>query len=138
MDEVYYGDLDSDGNPIDDEKLGYLTTDGIVNLRMVEKAQKVCRRPSHPFHSNKDKRKWMRIDTQFTAGKIPRRWIDFCFEWVSEKNKIRTIITMDKLANLILNKARMTDYLSKNPDPTEIGPVIDMGNIAGRMVNMDE
>jgi len=124
MEEITYGPVDDDGNPIDEGAKKDLTTSGIVNLHVVEKAMRICRRTVHPFHDVADKNKWLRIDKQISKGTIPMPWVENCFEWAREMNKERLIIMMPSLASLIINKARMTDWLGrqdKDPDATAPG-----------------
>lgn len=90
-----------------------LSTNGIENLAIIQVAQKICRRPSKPFHSMAEKRKWLKIDKQHSKGMISMAWIANCCEWARETNKERLIILMPALASLILNKARMTDWQQK-------------------------
>jgi hypothetical protein len=97
-------------DPFEEEDASWQTTSGIDNLDIIEGAQKICRRHVHPFHSKAEKNKWLKIDRQVTKGIIGKPWIDNCFEWAKGKNSDRLIITMPKLASLILNKARMTDW----------------------------
>jgi len=104
MDEPYYVDDPFEGDAPD------LSTNGIEHLEIVEEAQKICRRPANPFHSPAEKRKWIKIDKQYSKGMIGMPWIQHMFEWAKEKNKERLIIIMSSLATAILNKARMTDW----------------------------
>jgi hypothetical protein len=87
-----------------------LSTSGIEHLHIVEKAQKICRRPVNPFHSPAEKNKWKKIDKQYDKGMISMEWIEHMFGWAKEKNRKRTVIIMSALASAILNKARMTDF----------------------------
>jgi hypothetical protein len=107
MDEPHYVD-----DPFEDQKQD-LTDSGVVHIELLKEAQRICRRPSHPFHSMKEKNRWLKIDKQYDKGMISKEWIDFCFEWAREKNKERHAIVMSSLITLILNKARMTDFHSK-------------------------
>ncbi len=116
-DEPYYVD-----DPFEEGELD-LSTSGIEHLHIVEKAQKICRRPRNPFHSMKEKRKWIQIDKKITRAIIGPAWIENCFDWATEKNKDRLIILMPALASLILNAARMTDFNQKTAE--EMGLVTD-------------
>ena len=104
MDEPRYVDDPFEGDAPD------LSTSGIIHLHIVEEAQKICRRPTNPFHSPAEKNKWKKIDKQHDKGMISMEWIEHMFEWAREKNKSRTVIIMSSLASAILNKARMTDF----------------------------
>lgn len=112
-DEPYYGELDSDGNPVDEQDESWRTLAGIDNVWIIERAQKVCRRYVHPFHGKPEKNKWLKIDRQFTKGLISKEWIEDCYNWAWNKNRVTLRITMPKLASAILNKARMTDFHAK-------------------------
>jgi hypothetical protein len=107
-----------------------LSTSGIENLWIIEKAQDICRRPSHPFHSPKEKRKWAKIDKQHTKGMIGKPWIEHCLGWAKYKNKKRTVIIMPALANYILNKARMTDWNATQKAEEEWEPTSEEGDLA--------
>jgi hypothetical protein len=110
MDEPRYVDNDSDGVPVEEEDLSWQTLSGIERTDIIERAKKVCRRYKHPFHSQAEKNKWLKIDKQVVKGTISDEWLEFCFHWAWEKNSTTLRITMPKLASLILNKARMTDF----------------------------
>ena len=123
MEEVHNVDIDEDGNLIDNDNQPDLTTSGIANLHLVEKAMKICRRTVHPFHSPGEKNKWLRIDKQISKGTIPVPWVEYCFKWARERNKERLIIVMPSLASFIINKARMTDWQGRqDKDPSATVP----------------
>jgi hypothetical protein len=122
-DEPYYTD-----DPFDEEP--DLSTSGIENLWIIEKAQKICRRPSHPFHSPKEKRKWIKIDGQYSRGVIGELWLEHCLSWAEYKNKERLIIIMPALANYILNKARMTDWNATRKTEEEWEPTTEERDLA--------
>jgi hypothetical protein len=109
-DEPRYVENDSDGVPIEEEDLSWQTTSGIDNLAIIERAQKICRRPRNPFHSKAEKNKYLKIDKQYSKGMISDAWLENCYDWAWKKNGTTLAITMPKLASLILNKARMTDF----------------------------
>jgi hypothetical protein len=106
-DEPYYVN-----DPFEDQKQD-LTDSGIVHIEILKEAQKICNRRVHPFHSPKEKNRWLKIDKQYDKGIISKEWIENCFEWTREKNKERHAIVMGSLITLILNKARMTDFHSR-------------------------
>jgi hypothetical protein len=102
-------------DPFEEEDLSWRTPKtGIDNLHAVESAMAVCGRKY--FHSRAEKRKWERIDSNISSGTMPMKWLENCIEWARGKNKGRIIITLPKLTNLVLNRARMTDWLAENPD----------------------
>ena len=110
MDEPYYVD-----DPFEDSGPD-LSTSGIIHIHLLEEAQRVCRRPTHPFHSQKEKNRWLKIDKQVEKGTISQAWVDNCLEWAREKNKERHAIVMSSLISLILNKPRMTDFHARMDD----------------------
>ena len=111
--EPHYGPLDRDGTPVEEEDLSWQTLSGIDNVWIIERAQKVCRRYKHPFHGQPEKNKWLKIDRQYSKGMISKEWLENCYTWAWEQNRTTLRITMPKLASLMLNKARMTDFHGK-------------------------
>lgn len=112
-DEPHYVDNDEQGIPVEEEDLSWKSMSGIDNAWIIERAQKICRRYVHPFHSQSEKNKWLKIDRQYTKGLISKEWLENCYNWAWESNRTTLRITMPKLASLILNKARMTDFHGK-------------------------
>lgn len=101
-------------DPFEDEDLSYRSLSGIENERMVGKAFGITGRKY--FRSPKEKRRWLLIDAQMAKATMPVTWVENCFDWARGKNKHRIIITLPRLINLILNKARMTDWLAEHSD----------------------
>ncbi|MHC4311220.1 MAG: hypothetical protein ACYSW3_01965 [Planctomycetota bacterium] len=123
MDEPYYVDDPFEGEGPD------LSTSGIIHLNLLEEAQIICRRPKNPFHSMKEKNRWLKIDKQVEKGTISHAWVENCFEWAREKNRERHAIVMGSLISLILNKPRMTDFHAKMD--SEMGlPTEEPGDLA--------
>lgn len=93
-------------------------TDELIHQEILRQAFSACRR-TFRFKSKSERTKWTRIDKQLADNKIPFAWIENCITWAEKKNRPlypRVAIQLESLANFILNKSRMEDWLGKNPD----------------------
>jgi hypothetical protein len=97
-------------DPFEDEGPD-VSTSGIENIEVLEKAQRVCRRWANPFHKTAEKRKWLTIDKKITKGKIGEPWLEHCFTWAKGKNQERLVIKLPALASYINNTVAMSDWL---------------------------
>jgi len=115
VDEPYYVD-----DPFEEEDHWWKTS-AIVHQEQLKRAFEVCRR-SFAFKTKSERTKWFRIDKQLGDNKIPFSWLDTCIEWAEKKNRPlypRVAIQLGSLANLILNKSRMEEWLSEHPEEAQ-------------------
>jgi hypothetical protein len=82
---------------------------------MIEKVFRICGNRRY-FKSPKEGRQWRKIDGQVSRGVIRREWVDNCIKWAEDKNSMRCAIKVDALGSLIMNRARMQDWLMDNKD----------------------
>jgi hypothetical protein len=115
MDEPRYVDPD---DPWEDDQIKKDKTNlsGIENIHLLGMLRNATgRKMGSDFQSPKEKRRFMLIHDQYKKGLTPFGWIESCVEWAKSKNKQRTIIMFPALVSAILNKARMQDWISKQP-----------------------
>lgn len=112
-DEIRYTD-----SPWDDEqeRLNKVNLTGVENLELLTTLRNATGRSAKTnFSSPKEKRKYLKIDKQFSAGKIPQGWIDKMVRWAERKNRGRIAIMFPALLSAILNKANMQDWINSQP-----------------------
>lgn len=111
-DEPIYIDA---GDEFDLEDHSWKYPDSIENQDIIQKVFSVCGNRKY-FHSKKEQRKWKKIDGQISRGAIKKEWVSECIDWAEWKNKKVFAIKVDALGSLVLNKARMQDWLMENQD----------------------
>lgn len=115
MGDIRYVDAD---DPWEDEqvKKDKVNLSGIEDLELLAKVRAATgRKATSNFASPKEKNRYRLIDKQYRKGTIPSGWIDNCLDWAKSKNKQRIVIMFPSLTSLILNKARMQDWINKQP-----------------------
>ena len=112
MDEPTYIDI---GDEFDIEDNSWKYPDDLENQDIIKKVFFICGRRKY-FHSKKEGRKWRQIDGQVSRKAIRVEWVNNCIEWAKSRNEHRFSINVTALASLVLNKARMQDWLMKHKD----------------------
>jgi hypothetical protein len=93
----------------------------LIHQDELKQAFSVCKR-SFRFKSRSERTKWARIDKQLGEGKIPLPWFEAMVDWAAQKNRRnypKVIIKLPALANTILNKSRMEEWLSEHPEEAQ-------------------
>jgi hypothetical protein len=111
-DEPYYVD-----DPFEEEDNWWEPKD-LIHQEDLQKAFTACRR-SFRFKSKSERTKWARIDKQLLENKIPLPWFEAMVDWAAAKNRKvypKVIIKLPALANAILNKSNMEEWLAENDD----------------------
>lgn len=96
--------------------------DDLVNQVELNSVFSVTRRTAKRFGSKTERSKWNMIDKQLTSGKIPRNWVVNCVAWARKKNAASQpaiAIRFMPLTRLILNKAKMQDWINKHPQEAQ-------------------
>ncbi len=97
---------------------------GIDNLDLLAKMRAATgRKPTTDFADAREKRRYLLVENQNSKGLIPDGWIDFTTEWVADYNRKhgRIRIMFPKLLDYVLNKAKMQDWIGKQPK-NEVAP----------------
>lgn len=110
--EPYYASAD---DPWGDEDNAWRYPDSLTNQGLIKEVFAICGKRKY-FRSQRESKKWTRIDSKVTSGAIPVEWTDNCLAWAKEKNTHVIAIKVEALGTLILNKARMNDWKKENPD----------------------
>lgn len=111
-DDPIYVDI---GDEFDNEDNSWKYPHSLQNYDIIMKVFSVCGNRKY-FRSKKEFRKWEKIDGQLSRGAIRREWVENCIKWAEEKNMTVCAIKVDALGSLVLNKARMQDWLMENKD----------------------
>lgn len=111
-DEPMYVEPGEEFDAVDDYSWRYI--DDMENQDIVRTAFLICGGRKY-FATPKEARKWRKIDGQITRGLIPIGWVKYCFEWARKKNHRVIAIKVDALGSLIINKAKMQDWLGSQP-----------------------
>ena len=85
------------------------------NEDIIEEVFLVCGRRKY-FKSKKEARKWRIIDGQISRKVLGLSWVFNCIDWAKTKNEGLCAIKVGALGSLILNKARMQDWLMDHGD----------------------
>ena len=109
-DDPIYVDV---GDEFDIEDNSWKYPDDLEHQDIIMEVFSVCGNRKY-FHSKKEGRKWRKIDSQMSKGVVRPEWVRFCIDWAREKNASLCAIKVEALGNLILNKARMQDWLLEN------------------------
>lgn len=83
------------------------------NKQMIAKVFQVCGRRKY-FASRKEANLWRKIDSGVHKGTIPMGWVENCIEWGKGKNRGVTAIKVEPLGRLVMNKARMSDWMNEH------------------------
>lgn len=100
------------GEEFDDEDFSWRYIDDFENRDIIQEVFAVCGGRKY-FASQKEARRWRKIDGQITRGLIPIGWVRFCIEWARKKNKGITAIKVEPLGSLVMNKAKMQDWIGE-------------------------
>lgn len=98
------------GDEFDMEDNSWRYPDGFKDTALILRAFDICGHRKY-FKSQKESRLWKKIDSQASKRVIFPEWIGFCLKWAEKKNTPRCIINVEALGHLILNKARMNDFM---------------------------
>lgn len=101
------------GEEFDEEDYSWRYIDDFENRDIIEKAFRVCGNRKY-FRSQKEARKWRKIDGQISRKAISLQWVNSCIKWAEGKNAMMCAIKVEALGSLILNKARMQDWYAEN------------------------
>jgi hypothetical protein len=91
---------------------------GIDNLDLLARMRGATgRKATNDFATAREKRRYLLIERQNKNGLTPDGWLDFTIEWVASYNRKhdRIRIMFPKLQDYILNKAKMQDWINKQP-----------------------
>jgi hypothetical protein len=110
MSEIRYVD---EGEEWNEEDYSWRHIDDFENYDIIERAFKICFNRKY-FKSQKEARKWRKIDGQISRGAIRVEWVMNCLKWAEDKNAMGQAIKVDALGSLILNKAAMQDWNIEN------------------------
>lgn len=99
-----------DGLEFDEEDLSWRMTGGFTNKSLLDEAFYICGRRKY-FKSPKESRLWHMVDRQLSKGVIRIEWVNSCMKWARDKNGGGCAINVEALGHLIVNKARMQDWL---------------------------
>lgn len=103
------------GEEWDEEDYSWRHIDDFKNRDIIEKAFRICGNRKY-FKSQKEARKWRKIDGQVSRGLIRTEWINHCMKWAEDKNSMKFAINVEALGSFIMNKASMQDWLIENRD----------------------
>lgn len=103
------------GEEFDDEDTSWRYIDDFTNMDFIKNVFAICGKRKY-FASEKEARLWRKIDGQVTRGLIGQAWLDHCLAWAKKKNYRRTVIKVQALGNYIMNKAKMQDFLTSQPE----------------------
>lgn len=103
------------GDEFDTEDHSWKYPDDLENQDIIKKVFYICGNRKY-FRSQKEARKWRKIDGQLSRGAIKKEWVQSCIDWAHDKNRKVFAIKVDALASLVLNKARMQDWYMENKD----------------------
>lgn len=102
-----------------EEEDNWWKPDDLVNQDLIISAFLSAGRTSKRFRSKSEKNRWKRIDERISNGKLPKAWVQNCIDWAMGRNKQHfpaIAIKFTALTSLILNGARMDDWLSEHPE----------------------
>lgn len=105
----------NDGEEFDTEDTSWRYIDDFINHDIIERAFRICGNRKY-FKSPKEGKLWRRIDSQIAKGMIKKEWVDFCVNWAKERNVTICAIKIEALGHLIMNKARMQDWLMEHKE----------------------
>lgn len=115
MDEPRYVDPDDpfeDRQALRDKK----NLTGVRDLELLSKIRQATgRKPDNDFAKPAEKNKYLKMEGQYLKGQIPVGWIAHILEWPKKENKGRIKIMFPAVLSAILNKARMQDWIGKQP-----------------------
>ena len=100
-----------DGLEFDEEDLSWRMTGQLVNKDLINEVFSICGGRKY-FKSPKESRLWNMIDRQLNKGTLRIEWVNNCIKWARDKNASGAFISVDALGHLVLNKARMMDWLN--------------------------
>ena len=103
------------GDEFDIEDNSWRYIDDLENQEVIKEVFSICGSRKY-FASEKEGRKWRKIDGQLARGAISKDWVANCVNWARKKNLRVCAIKVEALGNLILNKARMQDWLMENKE----------------------